>query len=119
MKSKGMQAEYLAWAWLKRNNLIILAKNYHCRWGEIDIIAMDHNTLCFIEVRYRKSVSYGLPAETVSHAKQQRLVRSAQSYLQQHRQYAAHDARFDISSLTGDIDNPEIDWLKNAFMMSA
>ena len=119
VKNKGILAEQIAADWLSTNQLKLIARNYHCKWGEIDIVALEHNTLCFIEVRYRQSASHGLPAETVTYKKQQRLIRSAQSYLQQHHKFSGLDARFDIFSLAGDINNPKIDWVKNAFMMSA
>jgi putative endonuclease len=60
----------------------ILATNYRCRWGEIDIVAREGDELVFLEVRTRSSSSYGGPEESVTRAKVRRLVATAQYYLQ-------------------------------------
>jgi putative endonuclease len=119
MNSRGMLAEQYAESWLCKKKLKILSCNYRSRWGEIDIIALDKKTLCFIEVRYRKSDQYGSAIETVTQSKQQRIIRTAQIYLQQNEKYIDEQIRFDVLSLTGNLHDPEIDWHKNAFMMSA
>ena len=118
MPNKGKLAENHADAWLRAQKLKILSRNFHCRWGEIDIIAMDNATLCFIEVRYRESDNYGTAAETVTIKKQQRIIKTAQVYLHQHQGHADKAARFDVLGLSGELSRPKIDWHKNAFMMS-
>jgi len=116
--SKGKRAEYIADSWLRNRKLNILSRNFHSRWGEIDIIGIDKSTLCFIEVKYRESSHYGTAAETVTFKKQQRIIKTAQIYLHQNDEHIDKAARFDVVSLTGELDNPVIDWHKNAFMMS-
>ena len=119
MPSRGEYAENYANLWLQKNALIILARNFHCRWGEIDFIAIDKATICFIEVRYRKSNTYGTGAESVTSEKQRRIIKTAQVYLHQNHEHNNKPARFDVISMSGDLDQPNIDWHKNAFMMSA
>ena len=118
MTNRGKLAEDIADSWLQNRKLHILSRNFHSSWGEIDIIAMDKQTLCFIEIKYRKSSHYGTAAEMVTLTKQQRIIKTAQFYLHQHHEYANKPARFDVLSLSGDLQNPVIDWHKNAFMMS-
>jgi putative endonuclease len=118
MTNRGKLAEDHANSWLRKNKLIILTRNFHSRWGEIDFIALDKTTICFIEVRYRKSSSYGTAAESVTSRKQQRIIKTAQVYLHQNMEHINKSARFDVISMSGDLDNPKIDWQKNAFMMS-
>ena len=118
MPGNGKQAEIYASKWLKKRNLKILELNFHSRWGEIDIIALDGNTICFIEVRYRKSLTYGTPADTVTTKKQLRIIKTAQAYLQRHTSFAHSPARFDLVSMSGNLDKPDIDWYKDAFMIN-
>ena len=119
MLSRGKQAEDLARRWLRKQRVKILECNFYSRWGEIDIIALDNNTLSFIEVRHRQSKCFGTAAESVTRAKQQRIIKTAHFYLMQHKKLEQLAARFDILSISGDLDNPEVDWYKDAFMMMA
>jgi putative endonuclease len=119
VRNRGRQAELYAGKWLQKQKLSILEFNFHSRWGEIDIVAMDNNTLCFIEVRYRKSSCYGSAVESVTTSKQQRIIKSARAYLHLHKAYNNHSARFDVISMSGDLDNPDIDWYKDAFLLNS
>ncbi len=60
----------------------ILDSNYRCRWGEVDIVAQDGDDIVFVEVRTRSSARFGTPEESITEAKTQRLVSTAQEYLQ-------------------------------------
>ena len=60
----------------------ILDTNYRCRWGEVDIVAHDGDDIVFVEVRTRSSAQFGTPEESITGAKTQRLVATAQEYLQ-------------------------------------
>lgn len=119
MHDKGKVAEDYASQWLSKQKHKILSRNFRSHWGEIDLIALDDQTVCFIEVRYRKSSHFGSAAESVTIHKQQRIIKTAQAYLQQHQLYNNRPARFDVLSMCGELDQPDIDWHKNAFMMSA
>lgn len=92
--------------------------NFNSRFGEIDIIAKDRDELCFIEVRYRKNTDFGNAAETIGTAKQQKIIKTAQYYLTDKPKLQNTRCRFDVIAMQGDIRHPEIDWLKNAFMIA-
>ena len=113
-REQGMLAETIALKHLQKNGLKLVTKNYHCRGGEIDLIMRDDADLVFVEVRYRKSSAFGSPIETVTRQKQQRIILTAQHYLQQNPQLALC-YRFDIVGISDDID---IKWLKNAFQVN-
>lgn len=90
----------------------MLETNYRCRFGEIDLIARDGETLVFVEVRMRRSQAFGGAAASVTPAKQRRLVQAARHYLAGRRSMPA--CRFDVLLLDG-LDGRNIEWLKNAF----
>ncbi len=109
--NRGGPAEQLAAAFLERRGLKILARNYRCRFGEIDLIAQSGPTLVFIEVRARKSDEFGGAAESITAAKRRRLIAAARHYLAARREWRA--CRFDVVLLNG--DKPEPEWIANAF----
>lgn len=117
-KMIGDQAETLACNYLQHRGLTLLARNFHCRRGEIDLVMRDHDALVFVEVRYRRQTRYGRAAETVVRSKQVRIIRCAQYYM--HRNHAWNEgARFDVVSIEGEPGNPAITWLKDAFRLDA
>jgi putative endonuclease len=83
-KNKGRKGEQLAAKHLQNNGYKILELNWHKRWAEIDIVALDGDTLAFIEVKTRYSKERGLPEESITPQKLSSLVRSAQLYAQEH-----------------------------------
>ena len=109
---RGQRGEQLAQRHLREQGLSLLEANYRSRWGEIDLIMQDGPTLVFIEVRLRAASRYGSPAETIGRRKQQRLIRTAQQYLQTHRDARA---RFDVIAITTGDHAPRIQWIKDAF----
>ncbi|MFN3234697.1 MAG: YraN family protein [Gammaproteobacteria bacterium] len=113
-KKRGQQFEKQALAFLKRKGLKLVRENYNCRMGEIDLIMKEHDTLVFIEVRYRNTTQFGTPAETVDHRKQHRLTRAAQIFLRSNQEYQEDPARFDIIGITDYNGNLEFEWHKNA-----
>lgn len=111
----GEEAEQDACVYLTKKGLKLITKNYRCRFGEIDIIMQDQQSLVFVEVRYRKHNQYGSGAESVTASKQKKLIRSAQWYLQQHPKSNQYACRFDVVSMSEDIQGgSHIDWIKNA-----
>lgn len=78
----GARGERLAAAELQRRGYVIQALNWRCRFGEVDLIAQDDAGLAFVEVRTRRGERFGSPEESVTTAKQARLVAAAQSYVQ-------------------------------------
>lgn len=111
---RGREAEDAACAWLERQGLTLLARNYRSPRGEIDLVMRDGAGLVFVEVRYRARSDFGAPAETVDAAKQARLRATAEHYLQQTRGASRKPCRFDIVALDGS-PRGEPRWLRNAF----
>lgn len=98
---KGMQGEMIAEEFLKKKGYEILEKNFRCRFGEIDIIALDQETLVFAEVKYRKTEMMGLPEEAVTLHKQRRICQCALFYLASHLQ-PERTVRFDVIAILGE-----------------
>ncbi len=115
----GRMGEDLAAAYLQKKGYRLLERNYRCRLGEIDIIAVDGDILVFIEVRCRSSVQFGFPQESVRRFKQARVRKIAQYYLQGAgaRLAKAGRMRFDVLALLFNRDNElyRIEHIQNAF----
>lgn len=111
MNRRGAPAEHLAAAFLERQGLKILERNYHCRFGEIDLVASTGAALVFVEVRARASEAYGGAAGSITAAKRRRIVAAARHYLARHRSSRA--CRFDVVLVRG--RDQEIEWLADAF----
>ncbi|MCR5503520.1 MAG: YraN family protein [Lachnospiraceae bacterium] len=101
-RSVGEEKENLAIRYLSDLGCRILFHGFHTRQGEIDIIALEGDTLCFTEVKYRKDQSAGLPEEAVSFAKQRKICRCADSFLYLHPEYTGYNIRFDVVGILGD-----------------
>ena len=114
MRGRGQEWERLAERHLKSAGYEILERNYVTRTGEIDFVAKEEGTLCFIEVKGRRGTAYGHPAEAVTQEKQRRIFRSAEAYLMRHR-LGALPCRFDVVTILGDDSVPEIEILRDAF----
>lgn len=112
---QGGQWEKLAESFLQKRGLRTLQRNYHSRFGEIDLIMMDCKTLVFTEVRYRNDARHGSGAESVTLGKQKRLTRAAQRFLQQHEHHVSLACRFDVVSIGNEEGRLLIDWIQNAF----
>ena len=104
----------MAREFLEARGLKTRAMNYSCRSGEIDVIMEENGTLVFVEVRYRRSVRFGAPKETIDGYKRRRLIKAGQHYLHTSTSNAKA-CRFDVVTLTGDLREPQIEWICNAF----
>jgi putative endonuclease len=91
----GNHGERIAAAYLTAAGLRVLDRNWRCRDGELDIVARDGDTLVFCEVKTRRGVGFGHPAEAVTPVKQRRLRTLAQRWLATHDEHAP-DLRFDV-----------------------
>lgn len=111
----GKRAEKLALHYLKAHGLVAVEQNYHCRRGEIDLVMRDAGNLVFVEVRYRASENFGTPAETIQQNKIARLRYAAEHYLQRTTCYSGCYSRFDVIAISGPLDAPDINWIKDAF----
>ena len=109
-RNTGKRYESLAADYLQGQGLTIMERNYQVRTGEIDLIGRDGTFLVFVEVKYRRDMRSGDPAEAVTPRKQQHIRRTAQYYLYSHR---CGDVpwRFDVVSILGE----EIHWIRDAF----
>jgi putative endonuclease len=112
LANSGSQAELLAEKFLQRSGLVPLLRNYHCRYGEIDLIMLDGKTFVFVEVRLRSNRSFGGPAASIDTAKQKKILRAAQHYLSTLKQ--TPPCRFD-AVLFKSVNELDIEWIKNAF----
>ncbi len=110
----GLEAEKLAATFLMNHGLKMVAQNYHCRFGEIDLIMMDAKTLVFIEVRLRSNQQFGSAGASITAQKKQKLILTAQHYLQVHGE---SQCRFD-AVLMSKLDTENIEWVRNAFEAS-
>lgn len=114
-KIKGKYGEDIAVNYLIKNKYKIIERNYHfSRYGEIDIIALDKNTLCFIEVKTRSNNKFGTPFEAVTKAKLDKIRKSAIAYVANSKT-SFKTFRIDAISilLYGDTDTPQITHIKN------
>ena len=110
----GRQGEAVAAEYLEARDYRILARNFRCRSGEIDLVALDGNILVFVEVRSRRGRSAGTPLESVTPRKQQQVARVARVFLSQ-RGWSERDARFDVVGIRFDDDPPTVEHLPAAF----
>ena len=111
---RGTRAEELAAKYLTSAGLKLVARNYRSRFGEIDLIMLDGETLVFIEVRYRASNKYGGALASVDAKKQAKLSKTATTYLLKHHALN-QPARFDVLCMSGELSSPIYDWISNAF----
>ena len=118
-KDKGLSGEQAALDHLLKAGLTLVERNYNCRMGEIDLIMTDRSaltkTLVFIEVRYRNTQQFGGAAASVDTGKQKKLIRTAQHFLKKHRQLNLLPARFDVIALSGNPEQPDLCWIRQAF----
>ena len=112
----GQFGEERAARYLRQKGYRILARNYRCRMGEIDIIACRGDYVAFVEVKLRKDDSFAAAREFVTRAKQQRILRTAGLWLSQHE--TEHQPRFDVSEVyapQGEKGPVRIEHLEDAF----
>ena len=91
-RARGARYEDLALAHLERAGLALIARNYHCRYGELDLVMRERDVVVFVEVRYRSASRFGDGVDSVGAA-----------------------CRFDVLAIGDGTDAPSIDWRQNAF----
>jgi|SRR5690349_5734913 putative endonuclease len=111
-RARGARYEDVALAHLERAGLALIARNYHCRYGEIDLVMRDRDIVVFVEVRYRSASRFGDGVDSVGAAKRAKLVRAAGAFLAAHPRLAGAACRFDVLAID---DAGTIDWRQNAF----
>ena len=95
--------------YLKNYNIKILANNFRCKSGEIDIIGQDGECTVFFEVKYRKNGAFGNPLDAITEQKQKTICKCAAYYCMQHKEIT--QVRYDVIGILGS----EITWIKDAF----
>lgn len=109
----GVLAEQAAATFLQRQGLHLLQRNYRCRFGEIDLILREGETVVFVEVRLRSRSDYGGAAASIDARKQHKLILAAQHYLS--RFSPPPPCRFDALLLSSVEGGHGIEWVKGAF----
>jgi len=109
---KGADAEQIAAEYLSQQGLILVERNYRCRFGEIDLIMTEQDALVFVEVKMRSNDAFGGAAASITSAKQAKLLLTARHYLSGLKHESA--CRFDVVLITGK-QNIRIEWIRNAF----
>lgn len=108
----GSQKEQMAAEYLIEKGWKILDRNFYCRQGEIDLIAISpEQILVFLEVKYRKDKKNGLPEEAVNKKKQEKIQKAARIYLYQKGISMNRKCRFDVVAIIGD----RLKLIENAF----
>ncbi len=108
----GSAYEAMAANELIQQGYSIIERNYRCRTGEIDLIGIERDCLCFIEVKYRKNSRAGDPLEAVDVRKQRKIIQTAQYYLLMHPRYRGWKCRFDVVGILAD----QIHLVRDAFL---
>ncbi|PWB33772.1 YraN family protein [Pseudomonas sp. SDI] len=115
-QAAGKAAEAQALRYLQGQGLSLLAQNWRCTRGELDLVMLDSDTVVFVEVRYRLHPGFGGALGSIDARKQEKLALAAQTFLQNEPQWANHPCRFDVIALQGNGHAGQpLDWLKNAF----
>lgn len=107
----GSGAEEQALQYLRGQGLRLLARNWRCKLGELDLVMQDGDTVAVIEVRSRARADYGAAAETIDRRKQARLVRATRLWLARRPELAEQPLRFDVVTL----DAGALEWRREAF----
>lgn len=110
----GKKGEEIALAYLKSKKYKIIEKNLRNRFGEIDIIANDHGTLVFIEVKTRTSEAFGTPIQGINEKKQKRLKQLAMRYIAD-KGLIEQEVRFDVLGILQTNKETKIEHIPNAF----
>ena len=114
----GKNGEDRVASFLRKNGCSVIKRNYHCRYGEIDIIAETEEYIVFVEVKTRKANSIVSPAESVDAFKQERIIKTASDFIA--KTECQLQPRFDVAEVTV-ISNKDgslsysLNYIKNAF----
>jgi putative endonuclease len=108
----GSAAEERALVYLRGHGLKLVARNWRCKLGELDLVMRDGDTLVIAEVRERRRDDYGTAAETVGPRKRARLVRATRLLLASRPELAERPLRFDVVALDG---SGAVEWIREAF----
>lgn len=117
-KKIGDWGESLACAYLEKNRFFIIEKNYRIRGGEVDLIAKHKTQIHFIEVKFRRTQTYGTGLDAVDLYKQRRISRAAQFFILKHPNFAGFEKVFSVLNITESENKTHIDFFSDAFETS-
>ena len=115
-KEAGVAGEDAALEHLRKHGLKLLARNYRCKAGEIDLIMLDGATLALIEVRYRADNSFGGAAASVTWRKQRRIINAARYLIVTRADLRRYPIRFDVAAVSPRAPGLRVEWIRHAFM---
>ena len=110
---RGRIAEDTVLAAAKANGFTLVARNYHHRFGELDLILSQHDMLVVVEVRYRSRTDFGGAVETVTRSKQKRIIATTQAFIAAHRHWRDAAIRFDVVGVNA---HGQLQWIEHAFL---
>lgn len=110
----GTEGERAAEKYLRRQRYVIVQRNYRCRAGEVDLVALDGDTVVFVEVKTRTQPGFGSPLEAVDPRKQRQIQRAAQYYLTENR-LQDRNARFDVVGVWWEGGEMRCELVRSAF----
>lgn len=108
----GQAGEDQALAYLSKQGLELITRNYRCRLGELDLVMRDADQVVIVEVRRRRRADYGGALASIGTAKQRRLIQATRHLLMTRPQLAESALRFDV---VGIAPGEPPDWVRNAF----
>ena len=110
-----LKQKNIAQTFLSRHKFQFVENNYYCRQGEIDLIMLDQQDLVFIEVRHRNNPGFMQTIESIDYKKQQKIITTSQYFLLNNQHLKHYNIRFDVVIINQTLNQPEINWIKNAF----
>lgn len=113
----GKEGERLAERYLKKKGYKVVERNYRWAGGELDLIVLDRRVVVFVEVKTRTGHDFGSPFEAVEFRKQQKMIRTAQYFLNEKKLHQ-RDARFDVVGISWPGGEPLVEHIENAFELS-
>jgi len=116
-KRVGNKGESIAEDYLKQKGYKIIHRNYRCRFGEIDIIAKDDDTIVFTEVRTKQNDNFGSPQDSITSTKIDKIAKTALSFIQE-KKLTGYSYRFDFIAVKFSQGRPNIEHIENAFVLN-
>jgi putative endonuclease len=110
----GRQGEEIAANYLQKQGYEILARNYRCRYGELDIICKKNGVIVFVEVKTRRSDYFGSPEEAITKTKIEHIKKVALIYLAENKA-PYRETRFDVVTIMMKAESPDINHIEAAF----
>ena len=111
---KGSEAENMACGYLEAHGLKLLAANYRCRYGELDLVMRDGVHVVVVEVRSRRSDRHGAPEASITGRKRRCLMRATRCFMRDNPQFNGMMLRFDVVGVLKEASRARFRWIRNA-----